>query len=66
METASGSMSSNLLFLLNATVNSTTGESLHYIITGQQTNISLPKLPHNELANHSLTACKLTPTHHFG
>jgi len=41
---------------MNATINSATGVSPHYVITGRQPNIGLPKLLHNELTNQSPTA----------
>lgn len=34
---------------MNATVNSTTGMSPHYVITGRRPNIGLPKLPHEDI-----------------
>ena len=41
---------------MNATINSATGVSPHYVITGRQPNIGLPNLPHNEPTNQSPTA----------
>lgn len=41
---------------MNATINSATGASPHYIITGRQPNIGLPRLPDNSITNPSPTA----------
>lgn len=41
---------------INGPINSATGVSPRYIITGRKPNISFPKLPYNELANHSPAA----------
>ena len=41
---------------MNETINSATGVSPHYVITGRQPNIGLPKLLHSEPTNQSPTA----------
>ena len=43
-------------FSINATIDSATGVSPHYVITGRQPNIGLPKLLHNEPTDQSPTA----------
>ena len=41
---------------MDATINSATVVSPHYVITGRQPNIGLPKLPDNEPTNQRFTA----------
>ena len=38
---------------MNATINSATGTSPHYVITGRHPNIGLPKLPHQDIHSNN-------------
>ena len=55
LETVDGQISWNLSHLL-WTQQSIVPPAYHYVITGRQPNIGLPRLPHNEPTNQSPTA----------